>query len=465
MSQSKKLALLLALLTVFACLCSLAIAEDEHVWVYDSYIAATCAHPAYEVQKCTICGKTQRIPKGSPDTSAHSWGSWIVDMDPECEVNGSRHRVCQECGKREDESIKATGHSYSVTVTKPATCTETGIESVVCANSAHHNYTREIPATGHKWDSGKESPAPTCTAPGKKVYTCTVCGTTREEDVPPTGHKWDSGKLDPAPTCTTPGKRIYTCTVCGLTREEPLPATGHKWDSGTVTKEPTCTEPGSKLQTCQNDSSHTQTVPIPATGHQHTHWVVTKEPTYTEEGERKLYCDDCSALIKTEKMHVKMFYNNTVCAIGPRLRDVNLSPYNSDNWYMFTPFDASVDGTQTYTLIGSNRYNVGTLTLDVRNGNVTVNYKVYSNVDITLEFFTILNQMSDLHEYEPESLSYLSMVPGHAYSIADDFSGDTNLVLYFCSRADYSINRNVKPADLGNSYRSLCRTMLSMMDR
>ena len=154
-----------------------------------------------------------------------------------------------------------------------------------------------------------------------------------------------------------------------------------------------------------------------------------------------------------------------MCAIGPRLRDVNLSPYNSDNWYMFTPFDASVDGTQTYTLIGSNRYNVGTLTLDVRNGNVTVNYKVYSNVDITLEFFTILNQMSDLHEYEPESLSYLSMVPGHAYSIADDFSGDTNLVLYFCSRADYSINRNVKPADLGNSYRSLCRTMLSMMDR
>ena len=144
---------------------------------------------------------------------------------------------------------------------------------------------------------------------------------------------------------------------------------------------------------------------------------------------------------------------------------MNLSPYNSDNWYMFTPFDASRDGRQTYTLIASNKYDVGTATIDVRDGMVTFDYKVYNNVDITLEFFTILNQMSDLHEYEPEALSHLSLIPGHAYSIADDFGGDTNLVLYFCSRADYTINRNVSVANLANPYRELCRSMLSMMDK
>ena len=59
----------------------------------------------------------------------------------------------------------------------------------------------------------------------------------------------------------------------------------------------------------------------------------------------------------------------------------------------------------------------------------------------------------------------MSMVPGRAYSIADDFGGDTNLVLYFCSRADYTINRNVTTANLSTPYRELCRTMLAMMDK
>ena len=427
MSRFMKVALLAALAVMLLCICGTALAADEHEWVSTGrYVDATCQEPTYRIDECTICHITRKVAIGSPDSSAHSWSGWVEDVAPGCETTGSHHRVCLNCGKREDGSIKPTGHSYSSTVTKEATCTESGVRSVVCANNAHHNYTETIPATGHKWDSGKD---------------------------------------DPAATCTTQGKKIYTCTACGLTREQTVAALGHKWNSGTVTKEATCTEAGSRHQVCQNDPSHERDVTIPATGHKHTHWVVTKEPTYTEQGERQLWCDDCSKLIRTDKMSVKMFYNNTVCAIGPRLRDVNLSPYNSDSWYMFTPFDASRDGTQTYTLIASNKYDVGTATITVRDGMVTFDYKVYNNVDIKLEFFTIVNQMSDLHEYEPEALSGVSLIPGHAYSIADDFGGDTNLVLYFCSRADYTIHRNVTTANLGNPYRNLCRTMLSMMDK
>ena len=277
-------------------------------------------------------------------------------------------------------------------------------------------------------------------------------------------HNWVE-KEYVAPTCTTEGKRVYVCSECSLSKEKKLGALGHQWNSGTITKEPTCTKDGVRHQTCKRDSSHSQDLTIPATGHQHTNWVVAKEPTYTETGERQLWCKDCNALLKTEKTPVKMIYNNAVCAIGPRLRDVNLSPYDSEKWYMFTPFDASQDGQQTYTLIASNRYDVGTVTIDVRDGTVTVNYKVYNTVDITLEFFTILNQISDLHEYEPEALYSIGMEPGHAYSIADDFGGDTNLVLYFCSRADYTATLNVKSADLSTSYRELCRAMLALMDK
>ncbi len=466
MSCIKKIALLLALLTVLVCLGGLALAEDKHEWVYESDIAATCKDPMYKVYRCTICDHTKKVAQGSPDTSAHKWGDWMVDEEPDCETKGTRHRVCQLCGKIQNGTIKATGHSYGeYTVTKEPTCTKAGSEQAVCANNAHHVKTRKIPALGHDYKSEVTKEA-TCTADGERTYTCQNDSShTYTEVIPAKGHKWDKGKDDPAATCTTDGKKVYTCTVCDKTREEKVPALGHKWDSGKVTKEPTCTKEGSKLLTCKNDSSHTKTEKIPATGHKHTHWVVTKEPTYTQTGERQLWCDDCGTLIRTEKMSVKMFYNNTVCAIGPRLRDVNLSPYNSDNWYMFTPFDASQDGTQTYELIASNRYDVGTATIDVRDGTVTVNYKVFYNVDITLEFFTILNQMSDLHEYEPEALSSIAMQPGHAYSIADDFGGDTNLVLYFCSRADYTIHRNVTTANLGAPYRELCRTMLAMMDK
>ena len=426
MSRTTKFVLLLALAAMLLCVCSAAMAEDEHEWVSTGkYIDATCTDPTYRVDECTICHKTRKVAIGSSDPNAHSWGSWITDEEPSCEEFGARHRVCQLCGTIQEGKINPTGHNYSYTVIKQPTCTEPGTRAVTCANNAHHNYTETIKATGHN-------------------YTSTVTK---------------------APTCTETGIRTYTCqNDSSHTYTEIIKATDHKWS--TVKETPaTCTKAGSRDQVCQNDSSHTRTVTIPATGHQHTHWVVTKEPTYTETGERQLWCNDCSTLIRTEKMKVKMFYNNTVCAIGPRLRDVNLSPYNSDNWYMFTPFDASRDGRQTYTLIASNKYDVGTATIDVRDGMVTFDYKVYNNVDITLEFFTILNQMSDLHEYEPEALSHLSLIPGHAYSIADDFGGDTNLVLYFCSRADYTINRNVSVANLANPYRELCRSMLSMMDK
>ncbi len=426
MSRFLKVALLAALAVMLLCICGTALAADEHNWKFVKYVRATCREAAYEYYECTECDATRKDYKGDKDPNAHSWGSWETTKPALCETSGSRYRLCQLCGAEETGTIPPIGHDYVSSITKEATCTESGIETLTCKNSSHHVKTNTIPALGHKWDSGKD---------------------------------------DPAATCTTQGKKIFTCERCNLTREQTVAALGHKWNSGTVTKEATCTEAGSRHQVCQNDSSHERDVTIPATGHKHTHWVVTKEPTYTEPGERQLWCDDCSKLIRTDKMSVKMFYNNTVCAIGPRLRDVNLSPYNSDSWYMFTPFDASRDGTQTYTLIASNKYDVGTATITVRDGMVTFDYKVYNNVDITLEFFTIVNQMSDLHEYEPEALSGVSLIPGHAYSIADDFGGDTNLVLYFCSRADYTIHRNVTVANLGNPYRNLCRTMLSMMDK
>ena len=68
-------------------------------------------------------------------------------------------------------------HEYVSTVTTPATCTEPGVMTYICA--CGETYTDVIPATGHKWNAGKVTKKATTTATGTKKYTCTVCGKTK----------------------------------------------------------------------------------------------------------------------------------------------------------------------------------------------------------------------------------------------------------------------------------------------
>lgn len=69
-------------------------------------------------------------------------------------------------------------HSYTATVTKQPTCTETGEKTYTC--SCGHQYTDVISKTGHTssdWITTKEA---TETAEGTKVKKCTVCDTVLE---------------------------------------------------------------------------------------------------------------------------------------------------------------------------------------------------------------------------------------------------------------------------------------------
>ena len=108
---------------------------------------------------------------------------------------------------------------------------------------------------------------------------------------------------------------------------------------------------------------------------------------------------------------------------------------------------------------------VGTLTLTIRNGQLTVDYKLTDakNFDVTLEFFTVLNSINDITKYEPEDLLDLNMTKGQPIDLAETFGEDTNLVLYFCSRCNYTYSSRYG-AFKEASYQSLRRTMLALMD-
>ena len=71
-------------------------------------------------------------------------------------------------------------HSYSVNVTKAATCTEPGTRTSTC--SCGDSRTETIPALGHKYTS-KVTKEATTEAEGVRTYTCSRCGDSYTESI------------------------------------------------------------------------------------------------------------------------------------------------------------------------------------------------------------------------------------------------------------------------------------------
>ena len=504
-----KILLFLALTVTLLGVCSVALADEHigsHVWDSGTKISdANCEHPAKYRYTCTLCGAVQEEYVGASDPSKHDWGDWIIDKAPTCTEKGARHRECKNnVHHTGTDEPAALGHNFEWTVVTAPTCTSTGLRKQVCTRCGFENAAEvmeKLPHTPGNWET---KTAPTCTTAGVQVRKCTVCGTevdsaplaalghdwgnwetTKEPtctakgeqsrvckrdsshketlELAALGHKWDNGTVTKEPTCTEKGVKTYVCQNDNShVRTEEIPALNHKWDNGTVTKEPTCDDPGVKTFVCQNDSSHTKTEPIPALGHKWDKGTVKMKPTITTEGVMEYTCQNDPSHKKTEKIPKLTMSNNTVCAFGPRLRDVHLY----DQWYMFTPFDASQDGVQTYELVATNRYIVGTVTLTIRDGELTVDYKLNSNtIDITLEFFTVLSEMDDIDRYEPEELLSMRMTKLRPINLEETFGSDRNLVLYFCSRCSYTYSNNFQGLNYNSdAHQKLLTKMLEMMD-
>ncbi|HPJ02441.1 MAG TPA: hypothetical protein PKU80_06350 [Candidatus Limiplasma sp.] len=133
---------------------------------------------------------------------------------------------------------------------------------------------------------------------------------------------------------------------------------------------------------------------------------------------------------------VTWYPNNTVCSFGPQYRDV--TPELTDKWYMFTPVDLSVDGTQTFDLIGGSMYVIGSVTVTVEGDTVMVDYKyVHHGVESLAEFFTLFPDYDSITTVEPDEIESMFTF-GETYSITNDLNGDTEMLLYICNRATFS---------------------------
>ena len=443
--------------------------------VTETTITATCEHTGLKTITvyCKHCGSLISTTTEVVPLAAHTMpSSWTVLREASCTVAGLQVKDCTVCGTRlASEEIPATGHAWGSWTTVPATCTTGGYQERVCGNDPSHTERQgESQPLGHNWGEYVLTTPPTCTAPGIETSTCGRCGETRTRSIPATGHNWDAGEITTSPTCTTAGVRFYTClNDPSHTKTESIPKLGHSWSRWDIDPAPTCTEKGRRRHVCTvcgKDYSET----MQPLGHEWGSWTVVREATPQTPGLEQRTCMRCGEKEQREIPFGDTGSEATMCVFGPRLKDVGnyLSP-TSSAWYMFTPFDAAIEGRQTYELVVDDDYIVGTATITVENGTVSLTYDLNTDsVRVDLEFFTFLPDMHVLTQYEPEDLKPIcGMQPGVPYSIAERFGGDTNLVLYFCSRVTYTYDAAGMSAlnYLSTYHQALLNNMFRIMDR
>ena len=167
------------------------------------------------------------------------------------------------------------------------------------ANDSQHKHTcsecGHVETANHTWNSGTVTKAATCKETGVKTYTCTTCSATKKEIIAKTNnHSFGDWKQTKAPTCTDAGTETRTCTVCGKPETRNISALGHSFSNPTVTKRPTCTEAGVETGTCTR-CKQTATSAIKPTGHKFGEWSDSKAATCTEGGTQKRVCATCGA--------------------------------------------------------------------------------------------------------------------------------------------------------------------------
>lgn len=193
-------------------------------------LAPTCTTDGFRTLQCTVCKKTEQTELAMLGHNIEI----ISRIEPQCELVGMIVRACthEGCKFTSNEEIPATGHSYTQIITN-ATCTQDGYTKHICSVCKHSYTSDTVKATGHS-GSLSSTVAPTCTQGGYDLYFCAVCKQSYEKNhTPATGHTWDEGRSF-APTCTESGYLCYTCNSCGMQRTETKEApTGHSFVSCT----------------------------------------------------------------------------------------------------------------------------------------------------------------------------------------------------------------------------------------
>lgn len=435
-------------------------AENQWTWVAE----ATCTVDGRKMTNCIMCGANPKYE----DVAAlgHKMGDEIAygGKAPTCEATGEGYIKCERCTYAEYVVIDALGHEWSKawTSSAAATCTEDGYKIHPCTREGCTETNKEvIPALKH--DTQEEVlVAATCTTQGMKKITCKRegCDYVKYELIAANSHDKVEVVSKTEPTCTEAGVTTKKCGVCGETFVETVAALGHDMVAGAVTA-PTCTEGGYTTYECSRCDVTEIKDKTEATGHVDTEEVVTKAATCTEAGKVEVVCD-CGEVISSKEVaalghdlvlienavaatpaapgedhnactrcdyyevvkynkYTKYYYSNTLTSFGPTTEEL----LGEGDWYRVTPIDLSVDGIYTFDLIASNAYVVGTVTITVSEGVMTVSYDVNANhIEVKEEALLLYASKADLAEGKAVTVAF-----GEEINLAETFGEDTKVLV------------------------------------
>ena len=275
---------------------------------------ATCTETGLKSGECPDCGATVEevipmIPHTPSDTPKVT--------PPTCTEAGKITTVCSVCGNDietvEDPDNPALGHdteNATEKITKPATCTETGLKDIICGREGCGEVLQkdvEIPMIPHT--EATKVVDPTCTEAGKIITYCSVCNTIIKEEVDPDhpealGHTPGTPVITKPATCTEEGSQDIFCTVCEeKIATETIPMLEHEIVTEVI--DPTCVEAGkivTKCSVCGKVFSEEVDEEHPATGIHTPGEPEIVEPTATEDGSKTIKCTVCGEILSTEKI-------------------------------------------------------------------------------------------------------------------------------------------------------------------
>ncbi len=307
-----------------------------------------------------MCGSILTAQRDTP-ALGHDWDGGVMALEPTCVKDGTWVSTCVRCGAKQEETVRAVGHTPEPIPGKAAPCQETGLTEgsrcAVCGEILEKQET--LPLTGHTFGEWTQSKQPGCVEPGEQRRACAVCGASETRPLDPLGHDWDEGTLTREPGLLTPGEITYACRRCGAEKTEALPKKTPQTSLFNLLRDIPHTEEG--------DASDLILVTQPEGGlmdHEGGSFTLTAEaaggtPPYTYEWFDALhnpvyngwgndwhdwewarpkqpgvyYCTVTEAAGLTRTVRMEVGYDGIEPFIAKQPQNVNLD-YRADNWYV-----------------------------------------------------------------------------------------------------------------------------------
>ncbi len=178
---------------------------------------ATCTEQGSKYRECTVCGETETVVI---EANGHRYPEeWTVKTEATCKAAGEETRTCEVCNYTDSREIAKLEHTPKTLAKVEPACEKTGLtEGSVCSVCGETLVAQNvIPALAHKyvWTVTKKA---TCKETGIKTAKCSLCSKTVTQTIAKSKtHGKTSSTVTAKATEKKAGTLVTKCTVCGKT--------------------------------------------------------------------------------------------------------------------------------------------------------------------------------------------------------------------------------------------------------